>query len=112
MGAGDLFRKRATDLMREASNETLAKAARTLEENVVDRTPELSGKAKHGWEFDKAPESVDFFGGETATLRNREPHIRKLERGSSDQAPRGMLAVSAAEFPGVVKDAARRRGGK
>lgn len=112
MDAGDLFRKRATDLVQTSANAALAESARKFAEKVVERTPYDEGDAQAGWGFDAVPESADFFAGQTVSLVNREPYIRKLEEGSSDQAPKGMLAVTAEEFPDIVKDAARGQGGK
>lgn len=107
----DFDTSKADEIMRNATNRALARAARDLRSEVQDGTPKGdSGKARAGWRFDRDPDSVDFFGGETLTLKNDEPYAMKLERGASKQAPNGMLAPSLEKLPGLVDEAGREEG--
>lgn len=93
-------------------------------ERIVDRTPILNGEARGGWKaginsFVPTPTGrLDKTGAETlGTIRadlanakagdvifitNHEPHIVALEHGLSDQAPAGMVTVTAKEFANIV----------
>ena len=46
--------------------------------------------------------SAGFEVGDTIYLANNLPYIRKLEEGSSQQAPAGMVALSVQEFSAIV----------
>lgn len=43
--------------------------------------------------------------GQTVFIINNLPYAVPLENGSSQQAPNGMLAITVAEWDGIVKDA-------
>lgn len=67
---------------------------------IVDRTPVDTGNARGGWRQ----------GGtlEAYTIFNAVHYIRKLEHGASQQAPLGMVGISVAEFPKILKDMEER----
>lgn len=107
----DDFTRKADEIMRTATNRALAKASKDLRSEVEDATPKGdTGNARRGWKFDRDPDTVDFFGGETLTLKNDEPYAMKLERGASKQAPNGMLAPSLEKLPDLVEAAGREEG--
>ena len=47
--------------------------------------------------------SAGFNAGDTIYLTNNLPYIRRLEEGSSQQAPAGMVALTVQEFAAIVK---------
>jgi hypothetical protein len=96
---------------------------------VVKRTPVDTGRARANWQTtvgQPATSEVDRSdpaGTATVTqgistvngwdinssalfLTNNVPYIGVLERGSSEQSPSGMVAVTLAEYPGIVEGAA------
>lgn len=98
--------------------------------HVVIRTPVLSGRARGNWqtELNHAPDgvldTVDKSGsatisnagaqvnraqlGDSIFFINNLPYIKKLEDGSSDQAPSGMVKTTVADFQSLAKQNARR----
>lgn len=97
---------------------------RKLNSLVVDRTPVDKGQARGGWvasvgspsrskgridksgkgtirsaniQADKAIKNKDIY-----YLANNVKHIVKLEYGSSDQAPNGMVRISMQEIKGLI----------
>lgn len=95
---------------------------------IVIRTPVDTGRARANWNttigsanyavsesFDKAGASTiakaaarlsGFRCGPSIWISNGLPYIGELEKGSSKQAPAGMVAITVAEFNGLVKTAA------
>lgn len=93
-------------------------------ERVIDRTPVLNGEARGGWKasigayvptptgnLDKTgaetlstirADLANVRAGDTIFVTNHEPHIIALEHGLSDQAPAGMVAITAKELAGIV----------
>ena len=105
------FASKANGLMRAATNATLAEASVDLNAEVVAATPKgPSGNAADGWQFNRDPGQVDFFRGEALILQNNVPYAKKLEEGSSKQAPGGMLAPSLEKLPEIVEHIASRKG--
>jgi len=96
-------------------------------QRVVSRTPVKTGLARGNWQFSVgepilAPTSkLDPSGGGVAGaikagipvqaagrvyyLMNNASYILKLEGGSSLQAPKGMVGLTALEFPDIVAKA-------
>ena len=92
---------------------------------IVFRTPVKSGRARGNWQtslggatdsvlerFDQTGSNVISLGAQVAgsappysliTLFNNVNYIRKLESGSSRQAPRGMVDLSVAEVESQFK---------
>jgi len=54
-----------------------------------------------------APADIAMAPGHVYQLKNGAAYIRKLEYGSSAQAPSGMVRVAIADFPNIVAKAAR-----
>lgn len=46
--------------------------------------------------------------GDVVLITNSVPYIQELEHGSSKQAPRGMVSVTAREFQRIAKTAAEK----
>jgi hypothetical protein len=87
------------------------KVALELFRRVIYKTPVDTGRARANWQvtigsqatMSKATAaSAGFKAGDTIYLTNNLPYIRKLEEGSSQQAPAGMVALTVQEFAQVV----------
>ena len=63
---------------------------------VVERTPVKTGQAREGWE------KTD------SGIFNTLPYIEKLEEGSSDQAPNGMLRITLEESQEIFDEIVKR----
>jgi hypothetical protein len=101
------------------------KVALEMFKRVIYKTPVDTGRARANWQVtigsqasgtveidDKSggatmskatAASAGFNAGDTIYLTNNLPYIRKLEEGSSQQAPTGMVALTVQEFAAVVK---------
>jgi hypothetical protein len=119
------------DEMRKFERKTARKlelAARNIAlelfKRVIKKTPVDKGRARTNWQgsiglpvlgtvetTDKnggatmakvVSASAGFEVGDTIYLANNLPYIRKLEEGSSQQAPAGMVALTVQEFAAVV----------
>lgn len=110
----------------------LRKITLDLLRRVVMKTPVDTGRARGNWQIGRgkmpegetgklgaddsiaagAPEALQAKMGEPVFLVNHVPYILELERGSSKQAPNGMVATTLREYPGIVEKAATdtRRG--
>lgn len=89
---------------------------------VVTRTPVDTGRARGNWQssINRPLETIDPSTegyattvaqaqlGDSIFFINNLPYIKKLEDGSSDQAPAGMVKVTVAEFQSIAKRAARQ----
>lgn len=97
---------------------------------VVDRTPVEDGEARGGWKASiggytpTQTDRIDKSGaetlsaiksdlsnvraGDTVYITNHVPHIVALEHGLSDQAPAGMVHITAKEFAGIVAEGAHK----
>lgn len=93
-------------------------------DRIVDRTPVDTGRARANWQTtvgsaafspvdktDPSGSSAKAAGGAviasmnlgaTVWLSNALPYAQRLEYGSSQQAPAGMVRVTVAEFQGLV----------
>ena len=58
------------------------------------------------------PADIAMAPGNIYQLKNGAAYIRKLEYGSSAQAPSGFVRVAIADFPNIVAKAARAVGAK
>lgn len=107
------FGAKATAIVRESVNRVAAEACEFAKDRTVELTPKgATGNAKAGWRFEKDPKSIDFYAGESAILRNDEPYMKKLEWGSSKQAPTGMLNVTLREVPAEIERLGTKEGAK
>lgn len=106
----------------------IRKVALDLFKRVIMKTPVDSGRAKGSWTVAIGSIPADTIEledkGGTATIARAAAtvlglkagdiiycvsslaYIRRLEFGYSKQAPAGMVRISAAEYPGVVRQAA------
>lgn len=104
------------------------KAGLEVAASVVRRTPVDTGRARANWNttigqpsyavaesFDKAGATAiaqsaaalsGFKSGPSIWIANGLPYIGELERGSSKQAPAGMVEITVIEWQGIVKQAA------
>lgn len=112
------------DALRDGVNRAGAKMILEVDRRIRDRTPVKTGRAKGNWrlglngpdttvdmnDFDptgtigkaKSRDTMKSFkAGDEVHITNGLPYIRRLENGWSDQAPEGMLAVTAAEIPAL-----------
>lgn len=126
MSFADDFKRQADASARDLVNNTMRPAVKEFGRLIVERTPEDTGDAKGGWTASRrarrsfkegtdadakrpsneaAIDATDFFAGESITWSNAAPYIWPLEKGSSDQAPNGMLAVTKAEWPSILRTA-------
>jgi hypothetical protein len=100
------------------------KVALELFRRVIYKTPVDTGRARANWQVtigsqasgtveidDKSggatmskatAASAGFKAGDTIYLTNNLPYIRRLEEGSSQQAPAGMVALTVQDFAQVV----------
>jgi hypothetical protein len=78
-----VIEKAAEELVRKFSLETLAR--------IQLRTPVDTGRARAGWRL----ENLDTL---TTVIVNDVEYIVKLEYGSSQQAPEGMVIITAQEM--------------
>jgi hypothetical protein len=100
------------------------KVALELFRRVIYKTPVDTGRARANWQvtigtpaagtieiddtnggatMSKATAaSAGFKAGDTIYLTNNLPYIRRLEEGSSQQAPAGMVALTVQEFAQIV----------
>lgn len=101
-----------------------------LDTRIVQRTPVDTGRAQNNWniapdtpdtstteETDKSEQSIitkaqaeinRLKAGGKIFITNNLPYIEALEDGHSEaQAPNGMVAVTLAEYPGIVVKAAK-----
>jgi hypothetical protein len=102
----------------------IRKIALELFKRVIYKTPVDKGRARANWQVsigapaDGAVEIDDkngsatmsravadsrgFKAGDTIFLTNNLPYIMRLEEGSSQQAPAGMVALTVQEFATIV----------
>lgn len=125
MGFGEdleAFERKATGRIRLFRRAIVMKVSA----RVILRTPVDTGRARANWQVSMgAPaggvvEAVDKTGTDTLQkikefsvaidhddqplfITNNQPYIEKLEEGSSDQAPNGMVAITVAEFDGLAE---------
>lgn len=110
--------RRASDVQRAA--------ALQITSAVITRTPVDTGRARANWNAQIGSEDGSTSDSRTASqaqaqarraadnfkpgtvlfLTNGLPYIRKLEYGSSKQAPSGMVRITAEEFASAVRRAA------
>lgn len=102
--------------IKAVQNSCIELSARVYERNPVD-----TGLSQASWtsainSFDRSNSGDGKFietarklkAGDTYTLMNTQPYIRRLEyEGHSNQAPNGMVRISIAEFPQIVRAAIR-----
>ena len=99
-----------------------------MSNRIIQRTPVDTGRARANWQADvegfkggvvdapasagggtsKAIQSVveslsKHRPGQALTLGNNLEYVPFLENGSSQQAPQGMVALTVAEFKGIVE---------
>lgn len=115
--AKDEFRKS----FQEWSSELIRESGELLYRCVFDRTPVDSGNAKSNWNCSvntpdfsyhesADPDSGKASGafakakaGDTLYITNTTPYILELERGHSQQAPRGMTASALRECAAQIE---------
>lgn len=121
-------------LTREQTGTVVRKVSMDLLRSVVMLTPVDTGRARANWqvaigepaggweEYSGGPgaaaarainagtatiERIDVGEDVVVSITNNVPYIERLEDGSSDQAPNGMVRQSVAQFPYLVEEAAR-----
>lgn len=82
------------DLERDLSK-FVAEVAAEVEKDARANTPIKSGNARRNW-----TKSV---GSDNFVVQNRVPYIERLERGSSKQAPRGIIGPTLTQVKGKFK---------
>lgn len=122
--------KRAYKKVKEQEEQFLQEVFIEMASRIVERTPVQSGRARGNWNASTNKEDVststftDPSGQSTIAsiknvayrsdskddlyLANGLPYIGVLERGSSTQAPRGMVAITVEEVNQIARDVARR----
>lgn len=118
--------------IRERSDKLVRAVGLEAHRRLIRRTPVDTGRAKGNWnvgvgEPDRSedPESKDRSGGQALQrgasrilaqfragdrlfLTNAVPYVPELEKGSSKQAPNGMIAVTVAEMRPLVSRVAAK----
>ena len=89
----------------------------SLFSRIIRRTPVDTGRARGNWMagLNSPSETGGEVGatvararlGDSLFLTNNLPYIHRLEYGSSDQAPQGMLRITIAEYQQTVRKEAR-----
>lgn len=74
-------------------------SCREISTRIVLRTPVDTGNARRNWEASGIDEQVYTF----LNALTKTPYIRRLEYGWSKQAPQGMVRISVAEWPDIVR---------
>lgn len=111
-------RARADDVVRETVLE--------IGERLIERSPVATGRFRSNWAYGlggpssvttEATDGTAVLGleampadaaGRLHVISNSLPYALALEYGASDQAPQGMVGVTALEFPSIVEAAAKR----
>lgn len=73
----------------------VAEVAAEVNQDARANTPVKSGRARAGWT--KSVRDDGF------VVQNRVPYIERLERGSSKQAPRGIIGPTLTQVKGKFK---------
>lgn len=112
-----LYQQRLTSVVRKSCAE--------ISTRIVARTPVDSGSLRASWtpnNGEPIAENVDIAqggsrhdiasvvnnieAGDTFSLANGQPYARRIEyEGHSPQAPAGMVRITAAEWPQIVREA-------
>jgi hypothetical protein len=83
---------------------------------IIRRTPVDTGRLRGNWQAGiNSPadgggnKAIGVAGiGDSVFITNNLPYAIPIEEGSSTQAPKGIVAVTVAEFKSVVKQQARK----
>lgn len=119
--------------VKEALDEGLQEIVFLVGESVVTLSPVKTGRFRGNWQltidglstnslirYDKSgaetlkeirDKAQSFTYGEIAYIQNNILYGPRLEDGSSQQAPNGMVAITEDRFISVVNDVMRRRSG-
>ena len=119
--------------VKEALDEGLSEIVFLVGESVVTLSPVKTGRFRGNWQltinglsntslirYDKSggetlkeimDKSQTFTYGEIAYIQNNILYGPRLEEGSSQQAPNGMVAITEDRFTSIVNDVMRRRSG-
>lgn len=87
--------KGAVDELKAEMGVTVNSALRDLADQLVKKTPIDTGRAKRGW---KRVKEFEFNGQVQTVIRNDVPYIGVLDKGSSKQAPNGIVDPSVQEI--------------
>ena len=69
---------------------------------IIKRTPVDTGRLRNNWQI-----TPNIILGKSVFITNNLPYAQVIVDGSSEQAPRGMVKVTVAEFDSIVRKAAR-----
>ena len=97
-----MFAKKIGALVRTYQNridDVMISARREISHRTWIRTPVDSGDARRNWKGEGLYSETYTYFNDLKTI----PYIRRLEYGWSPQAPNGMVRISAAEWPEIVK---------
>lgn len=87
--------KGAIDELKSEMSVTVNSVIRDLADNLVKKTPIDTGRAKRGW---KRVAEFKFNGQAQTVIRNDVPYIGVLDKGTSRQAPNGIVVPSVEEI--------------
>jgi len=85
------------DKLMDVTNEILEEAKKEMLKRIKDRTPVDTGRARDGWYINT-----------DGDIANPHEYVKYLEFGSSDQAPQGMVRITALEAESIIKQMARK----
>lgn len=110
----------AIDLIQDASDDAIAGFVLEITNRVRDRTPRDTGMAANSWlvtfdrqdegdlgNNDEASPSVDEIAANLPNpiyINNGVNYIGVLEAGHSNQSPQGMVDITLAEAPQILRD--------
>ena len=109
------FNKKTTHITEEVFKGTVI----GLFNKVVSRTPVKTGRLRKSWQptLNKPSQSLSSSGskgieavvakaklGDSIFLVNNLPYAQKIEAGSSNQAPAGMVRVTVAEYQKIINE--------
>lgn len=104
-----VVRKVSLDLLRSVVKKTPVDTGRArgnwqLGINVIPRGETFGASGAAGAPLALASEkSGDIKAGDSVFIVNSVPYIFMLEKGSSKQAPMGMVEATLLEYPGIVR---------
>lgn len=82
------------------AHQTIQNATQTLFEAIIEDSPVATGEFKSNWR-ERINENVSI-------LENDSPYGEKLEYGSSDQAPHGMVRLNTQKWEAIMDKEAKK----
>jgi len=100
--AGRIIKRTPVDTGRARGNWNLS--IDTIDSSTIEETDRTGSTTLMKARSNVAPATID----DTVFIANGLPYIKRLENGWSEQAPKGMVRLTAAELRPLADDIARR----